>query len=134
VSFHFGLPDAAVIQSLKQAGVFLMASATSLDEARQIEAAGMDAIVAQGIEAGGHRGIFDQDKMRRSAPSPWCACWPAVLPVIAAGGIMDGKGIAAALQLGAQAVQMGTAFLLTRESGANAAYRDLLKSPRPAHA
>ncbi|WP_428281769.1 nitronate monooxygenase, partial [Lactococcus lactis] len=62
VSFHFGLPDAGVIQSLKNAGVFLMATATNLDEARQIEAAGLDAIVAQGIEAGGHRGIFDEHK------------------------------------------------------------------------
>ncbi len=135
VSFHFGLPSAAVIQSLKQAGVFLMASATCLDEARQIEAAGIDAIVAQGIEAGGHRGIFDQDRDEEIGTFALVRLLAqhSRLPVIAAGGIMDGKGIAAALQLGAQAVQMGTAFLLTRESGANAAYRALLKSERARH-
>lgn len=135
VSFHFGLPAPSVIQALKQAGVFLMGSATNLDEARQVEAAGLDAIVAQGIEAGGHRGIFDEqvDEEIGTFALVRLLARHCKLPVIAAGGIMDGQGIAAALQLGAQAVQMGTAFLLTRESNANAAYRDLLKSPRAAH-
>lgn len=135
VSFHFGLPDAAVIRSLKNAGVFLMATATNLDEARQIEAAGLDAIVAQGIEAGGHRGIFDEHKDEEIGTFALVRLLATQcrLPVIAAGGIMDGAGIAAALRLGAQAVQLGTAFLLTRESGANAAYRNLLKSSRAQH-
>ncbi|MRT31235.1 nitronate monooxygenase family protein [Herbaspirillum sp. CAH-3] len=135
VSFHFGLPDAAVLRSLKNAGVFLMATATNLDEARQIEAAGLDAIVAQGIEAGGHRGIFDEHKDEEIGTFALVRLLATQcrLPVIAAGGIMDGAGIAAALRLGAQAVQLGTAFLLTRESGANAAYRNLLKSSRAQH-
>lgn len=135
VSFHFGLPPATLIATLKQAGVFLMASATSLAEARRIEAAGLDAIVAQGIEAGGHRGIFDEQVDEEIATFALVRVLTqhCRLPVIAAGGIMDGRGIAAALQLGAQAVQLGTAFLLTRESAANAAYRALLTSPQAAH-
>lgn len=135
VSFHFGLPPAEVIAALRQAGILLMATATNLDEARQIEAAGLDAIVAQGFEAGGHRGIFDQDKDEQIGTFALLRLLVqhTRLPVIAAGGIMDGQGIAAALQLGAQAVQMGTAFLLTRESNANASYRALLKSPRAQH-
>lgn len=132
MSFHFGLPDASLIQQFRQAGVFLMATATSLEEARMIEAAGVDAIVAQGFESGGHRGVFDD---REDSEIGVFALVRLIashtrLPVIAAGGIMDGQGIAAAMQLGAQAVQMGTAFLLTEESAANAAYRSMLKSAR----
>ncbi|NQE48169.1 NAD(P)H-dependent flavin oxidoreductase [Herbaspirillum rubrisubalbicans] len=135
VSFHFGLPEAALIQALKKAGVFLLATATNLEEARQIEAAGIDAIVAQGFEAGGHRGIFDEhrDEAIGTFALVRLLAQHSRLPIIAAGGIMDGQGIAAALQLGAQAVQLGTAFLLTRESAANAAYRNLLKSSRAQH-
>lgn len=135
VSFHFGLPAASVIQALKQAGVFLIATATSLEEARQIEAAGIDAIVAQGYEGGGHRGVFDGhvDEEIGTFALVRLLARHSKLPVIAAGGIMDGQGIAAALQLGAQAVQLGTAFLLTKESGANAAYRANLTSERAAH-
>ncbi|RAM64699.1 2-nitropropane dioxygenase [Herbaspirillum rubrisubalbicans] len=135
VSFHFGLPDATLIQALKKAGVFLLATATNLEEARQIEAAGIDAIVAQGFEAGGHRGIFDEhrDEAIGTFALVRLLAQHSRLPIIAAGGIMDGQGIAAALQLGAQAVQLGTAFLLTRESAANAAYRNLLKSSRAQH-
>ncbi|ALU90617.1 2-nitropropane dioxygenase [Herbaspirillum rubrisubalbicans M1] len=135
VSFHFGLPEAALIQALKKAGVFLLATATNLEEARQIEAAGIDAIVAQGFEAGGHRGIFDEhrDEAIGTFALVRLLAQHSRLPIIAAGGIMDGQGIAAALQLGAQAVQLGTAFLLTRESAANAAYRHLLKSSRTQH-
>lgn len=130
MSFHFGLPQASVIQQFRQAGVFLMATATSLEEARMIEAAGIDAIVAQGFESGGHRGVFDDldDSETGVFALVRLIASHTRLPVIAAGGIMDGQGIAAAMQLGAQAVQMGTAFLLTRESGANAAYRSMLKS------
>ncbi|KAF1041269.1 MAG: Nitronate monooxygenase [Herbaspirillum frisingense] len=135
VSFHFGLPAPAVIQELKQAGAFLIATATSLEEARLLEAAGIDAIVAQGIEAGGHRGVFDEhvDAEIGTFALVRLIARNSRLPVIAAGGIMDGDGIAAALQLGAQAVQMGTAFLLTKESSANEAYRTMLNSPRAEH-
>ncbi|MGJ7542027.1 NAD(P)H-dependent flavin oxidoreductase [Variovorax sp. LT1R16] len=136
VSFHFGLPPQAWIDALHGEGIVLAACATSLEEAAQIEAAGIDWIVAQGYEAGGHRGVFDPEQ-----GDPQIGTFALVraiarrskLPVIAAGGIMDGQGIAAALQLGASAVQMGTAFLLCPESSANAAYRTALKSaPRTA--
>jgi nitronate monooxygenase len=131
VSFHFGLPSAAWIKALREAGIVMLANATSVSEAAQIEAAGIDMIVAQGYEAGGHRGVFDPRK-----GDPQLGTFALVrsiarasrLPVIAAGGIMDGQAIAAAMRLGAAAVQMGTAFLLCPESGANAAYRSVLKS------
>lgn len=136
VSFHFGLPSTDYIQALKTAGITLLASATTLEEARQIEAAGIDFIVAQGYEAGGHRGVFE--------PEQGDACMGTLslvrllvkncrLPVIAAGGIMDGSGIKAVLKLGACAAQMGTAFVLCPESSANAAYRANLKSGRALH-
>ena len=132
VSFHFGLPSAAKIAALREAGIVLVASATNLDEAAQIHAAGLDGIVAQGAEAGGHRGNFDP-----SAPDEMLGTMALVrlivreipLPVIAAGGIMDGAGIAAALALGAQAAQLGTAFVASPESAADAAYRAALLSP-----
>nr|WP_269142522.1 nitronate monooxygenase [Acetobacter garciniae] len=136
VSFHFGLPAAPVVTALKQAGILLLATATSLDEARMAQAAGMDAIVAQGIEAGGHRGVFDprgpDDALGTLALVRLlvrqCAC-----PVIAAGGIMDGAGIAAALDLGAIAAQLGTAFIPCPESAADAAYRQALAGPGAFH-
>ncbi|MDO7836192.1 nitronate monooxygenase [Sphingobium sp. HBC34] len=132
VSFHFGLPDARRITALKGAGCLLLATATSLDEALAAKAAGIDAIVAQGFEAGGHRGMFDPQ-----APD---ACLGTMvlarllvarcgLPVIAAGGIMDGRGVRAALALGAIAAQLGTAFIACPESSADAAYRSALFSP-----
>ncbi|MFC4278182.1 NAD(P)H-dependent flavin oxidoreductase [Achromobacter aloeverae] len=129
VSFHFGLPAADHIQALRAAGVLLMATATNLDEARRIEAAGIDAIVAQGIEAGGHRGVFDpaapDDKLGTLALVRLLATQTR-LPVVAAGGIMDGAGIAAVLALGAQLAQLGTAFVSCPESAADAAYRQNL--------
>ncbi len=136
VSFHFGLPGADQLRALHEAGIYTLASATSLDEARLIEAAGVDAIVAQGIEAGGHRGMFDPD-----APDERLSASVLVrlltqctrLLVIAAGGIMDGRGIKAALDLGAAAAQLGTAFVLCPESAASAGYRANLKSGRAAH-
>jgi len=137
VSFHFGLPDAKRIDALHAAGCYLMATATSLDEARRIAAAGIDAIVAQGIEAGGHRGIFDPDgpdeQLGTLALTRLLAARQP-LPVIAAGGIMDGAGIAAALALGAQAAQLGTAFVSCPESNADAAYRQALLAQDDAHA
>lgn len=136
VSFHFGLPSADAISALHARGVFLMATATSLEEARAIKAAGIDAIVAQGIEAGGHRGIFDPT-------SPDDALGTFVLtrllvretgrPIIAAGGIMDGAGIAAALNLGAVAAQLGTAFIACPESAADEGYRAALRGPGAYH-
>ena len=136
VSFHFGLPAPAWITALRQAGIVTLATATCLAEARQIEAAGVDAIVAQGIEAGGHRGLFDP-----SAPDERLSTLVLLqrlrrdtrLPLIAAGGLMDGAGIRAALALGAVAAQLGTAFVLCPESAADAAYRAALQSERAEH-
>ncbi|CAG9178789.1 NAD(P)H-dependent flavin oxidoreductase [Cupriavidus pinatubonensis] len=126
VSFHFGLPAQEKIDALHAAGIVLLASATSLEEARRIEAAGIDAIVAQGIEAGGHRGVFDPagyDEGLGTLALVRILVRHTRLPVIAAGGIMDGAGIAAVLALGAQAAQLGTAFVGCKESSADAAYR-----------
>lgn len=136
VSFHFGLPDEARIRALKEAGIILLATATSLAEARAIAAAGIDAIVAQGWEAGGHRGMFDPD-----APDDQLGTFALVRllvgeidpPIIAAGGIMDGAGIAAALDLGASAVQLGTAFIASDESLADQGYRAALAGDAAHH-
>ncbi|TRX74791.1 NAD(P)H-dependent flavin oxidoreductase [Pseudomonas mangiferae] len=130
VSLHFGLPAATCIQALKAAGLQVWACVTTPDEAAQAEAAGVDLLVAQGIEAGGHRGVFDP--ARGDAGYGTLALVRLLarrgrLPVIAAGGIMDGQGIAAALDLGACAAQLGTAFVLCPESSADAAYRDALR-------
>lgn len=129
VSFHFGLPDAAAIERLKQRDIVTLATATSPQEAREIARSGIDIIVAQGYEAGGHRGQFDP-----GAPDPQLSTFALVqairqhttLPVVAAGGVMDGAGIAAMMQLGASGVQLGTAFVLCPESAASAAYRRAL--------
>lgn len=134
VSFHFGLPAQAKINALRAAGIVLLASATSPREARQIEAAGLDAIVAQGIEAGGHRGIFDTagyDEGLGTLALVRLLVQGTRLPVIASGGIMDGQGIAAVLALGAEAAQLGTAFVASPESSADAAYRAALTAPSP---
>lgn len=136
VSFHFGVPTLDVIRGLKRVGATLLATATSLEEARKIEAAGIDAIVAQGIEAGGHRGVFDP-----SAPDDGLGTIALTrllvqnikLPIIAAGGIMDGAGIAAVLDLGASAAQLGTAFIACPESAADEAYRAALTGPGAYH-
>jgi nitronate monooxygenase len=136
VSFHFGLPTPDRIVALKAKGIVLMASATSLEEARASEAAGMDAVVAQGVEAGGHRGVFDpagpDDRLGTMALTRILATGCG-LPVIAAGGIMDGAGVAAALKLGAVAAQLGTAFIACPESSADDAYRKALFSPAAFH-
>jgi nitronate monooxygenase len=136
VSFHFGLPGDAAIRALRDAGIILLGSATSLAEARLVAAAGIDAVVAQGWEAGGHRGMFDPD-----APDDRLGTLvltrllvrEAGLPVIAAGGIMDGAGIAATLKLGAAAAQLGTAFVATDESLADPAYRAALAGDAAHH-
>jgi nitronate monooxygenase len=129
VSFHFGLPHSHQIEALRSAGVYLLAAATNLQEARAIEAAGIDAVVAQGYEAGGHRGVFDpdaEDGRLGTLALTRLLVGTIALPVIAAGGIMDGAGIAAALMLGARAAQLGTAFVGTTESLADAGYRERL--------
>ncbi|GEO00830.1 2-nitropropane dioxygenase [Novosphingobium sediminis] len=129
VSFHFGLPSDAAIAALKAAGIVLLACATNLAEAGAIAAAGIDAVVAQGWEAGGHRGLFDPDAQDERLGTVALVRLIAAafdIPVIAAGGIMDGRGIAAALALGASAAQLGTAFLITDESLADSGYRAAL--------
>lgn len=136
VSFHFGLPGEARIRALKEAGIIMLATATNLDEARACAAAGTDAIVAQSWEAGGHRGAFDPD-----GPDDQLGTLALVrllareieLPIIAAGGIMDGAGIAAALDLGASAAQLGTAFIASDESLADEGYRAALASDASHH-
>ncbi|MCX7289933.1 nitronate monooxygenase [Janthinobacterium sp.] len=135
VSFHFGLPAAQQIAALRQAGIYTMATATNVREALLIEQAGVDAIVAQGVEAGGHRGVFDpqaQDERHSTSVLLRLLAGSTALPLVAAGGIMDGQGIRAALDLGAAAAQLGTAFVLCPESAANAGYRANLKSGRAA--
>ena len=136
VSFHFGVPSRDRIEALRAAGIVLLATATSLEEGRAVAAAGIDAVVAQGYEAGGHRGVFDPD-----APDDRLGTVALTrllvskldVPVIAAGGIMDGAGIAASLALGAVAAQLGTAFVACPESSADAGYRAALLGPAAQH-
>jgi nitronate monooxygenase len=133
VSFHFGLPTEEHIKALQDVGICTFATATNLYEATLIEKAGIDVIVAQGIEAGGHRGIFDPqlaDEGLSTSVLIRLLVKQSRLPVIAAGGIMDGSGIKAARDLGAIAAQLGTAFVLCPESAANPGYRENLKSSR----
>ncbi|HUI62395.1 MAG TPA: nitronate monooxygenase [Steroidobacteraceae bacterium] len=136
VSFHFGLPSPERIRALREAGIILLASATSITEGRLAAQAGVDAVIAQGFEAGGHRGVFDPDA------TDDCLATTALtrvlvrqlsIPVISAGGIMDGAGIASVLQLGAQAAQLGTAFVACPESDADAGYRAALASDAAYH-
>lgn len=136
VSFHFGLPAADRIAALKSVGCMLLSTATSLEEAQAARLAGIDAVVAQGFEAGGHRGMFDPgapDDCLGTMALTRLLVVRSGLPVIAAGGIMDGQGIAAALALGAVAAQLGTAFIACPESGADTAYRQALAGPGAAH-
>ena len=128
VSFHFGLPDPGTIAALKSAGVLLLATATTPAEGHRIQDAGIDMVIAQGVEAGGHRGVFDPASDPRFATLPLARLLvrELTIPVIAAGGIMDGAGIVASLALGATGAQLGTAFVSCPESSANAAYRAAL--------
>jgi nitronate monooxygenase len=136
VSFHFGLPPAERMRALRDAGIVLIASATSVAEGLAAAAAGVQAVVAQGYEAGGHRGVFDpeapDDRLGTMALTRLLVRALDV-PVIAAGGIMDGAGISAALRLGAAAAQLGTAFIACPESLADAGYRALLASDAANH-
>ncbi len=119
-SFTFGIPNEAQISKLKNNDVFLIGTATSVKEAQMLEQAGMDAVVVQGSEAGGHRGTFlgEDSHIGLMSLIPQVVDHTSI-PVIGAGGIMDGRGVIAALCLGAQAAQLGTAFLTTIESGAH---------------
>jgi nitronate monooxygenase len=134
-SFHFGLPAASAVKALKDAGIRVLSSATTPSEAMKLEAMGADAVIAQGWEAGGHRGTFAapfaEGQIGTMALVPQMV--DAVkIPVIAAGGIADGRGIAAALMLGAAGVQIGTAFLTCTESAAHPLHREaLLEAGRP---
>ena len=132
-SFTFGVLPAAAIDAIKARGMFLMGTATNVEEARTLERAGVDAVVAQGSEAGGHRGTFvgetDAGMVGTIALVPQIADAVKV-PVIASGGIMDGRGIAAALALGASGVQMGTAFLTCEEAGIPEAYKQAILGAR----
>jgi len=131
VSFHFGLPGGDALARLRAAGCVLIATATSAAEARRIAAAGLDAVIAQGWEAGGHRGIFapdgPDDRLGTLSLTRALAAGCG-LPVIAAGGIMDGAEIAEAERAGAAAAQLGTAFVGCPESAADDGYRAALHS------
>lgn len=133
VSFHFGVPAVEWVQLLRQAGIVTFGCATTPEEALSIEAAGIDFIVAQGAEAGGHRGIFDPengDRLIGTLALTRLISGASKVPVIAAGGLMDGQAISAVLEAGAVGAQLGTAFILCPESSANASYRAMLKSER----
>ena len=132
-SFAFGNLPAETIRAVKARNMFVVGTATTVDEAIALEKSGVDAVVAQGSEAGGHRGTFGGDFA--SGMVGGISLVPQVVdavrvPVIASGGIMDGRGIVAALALGASAVQMGTAFLVCRESGAPEAYKNAILGAR----
>lgn len=133
VSFTFGIPDAELLRRLRGSGALLVGTATTVEEARRLEEAGCDAVVAQGSEAGAHRGTFAASF--EAAQIGTLALVPQVadavsLPVVASGGIMDGRGIVAAQALGAAAVQMGTAFLVCDEAGTPAAHRERILAAR----
>jgi nitronate monooxygenase len=131
VSFHFGFPDASLLRRVKAAGSLVVGCATTVNEARWLEERGADAVIAQGLEAGGHRGIFLNDNLAEQPGS--FALIPQVadavkIPVIAAGAVSDARGIAAALMLGAAGVQIGSAYLHCPESKISVPHRAALKS------
>lgn len=136
VSFHFGLPAAELLAGVKSMGSKLFCSATTVAEAVWLEAQGIDAIIAQGVEAGGHRGMFLSDDITSQVGT--FALLPQIvqavkLPVIAAGGIADAVGVAAAIGLGAAAAQIGTAYLLCDEATTSAVHRAALQDPTAVH-
>lgn len=136
VSFHFGLPETQLFDAVKATGALILCSATTVAEARWLEQRGVDAIIAQGLEAGGHRGLFLDDDLAGQVGT--FALLPRIvhavdLPVIAAGGIADATGVAAALRLGADAVQLGTSYLLCNEADTSPVHRAALQSPGAEH-
>ncbi|HJV61686.1 MAG TPA: nitronate monooxygenase [Albitalea sp.] len=136
VSFHFGLPSPELLQRVRATGAKVIASATTVDEARWLDERGVDAIIAQGAEAGGHRGLFLGDDLSTQVGT--FALVPQVVravrcPVIAAGGIADARGVAAALALGAAGVQVGTAYLLCPEAKITDIHRAALRGEGARH-
>ena len=136
VSFHFGLPSAELLARVRALGAKILCSATTVEEARWLEARGVDAIIAQGLEAGGHRGIFLSEDLSTQVGT--FALLPQIVrevkvPVIAAGSIADAKGVAAAMALGAAGVQIGTSYLLCPEATTTAVHRSALKSEAASH-
>ncbi|MDP9915991.1 nitronate monooxygenase [Variovorax boronicumulans] len=136
VSFHFGLPSEALLAKVRGWGAKVLVSATTVDEALWLEAKGVDAVIAQGLEAGGHRGHFLSHDLTKQLGT--FALLPQLVhalkvPVIAAGGIADADGVAAAMALGAAGVQVGTAYLLTPEAMTSALHRAALKSEAARH-
>jgi nitronate monooxygenase len=133
VSFHFGLPEGALLQRVKSTGAKVLSSATTVDEAVWLEDHGCDAVIAQGFEAGGHRGLFLTDDAATQVGT--FALVPQVVdavkvPVIASGGIADARGIVAAFALGASAVQIGTAYLFCPEATISPVHRDALRKAK----
>ena len=136
VSFHFGLPSPELVARVKSWGSLILSSATTVTEALWLQANGADAIIAQGLEAGGHRGMFLTDEL--STQLGTFALLPQIvqavqLPVMAVGGIGGASGIAAAKALGAAGVQIGTAYLCSREATTSAVHRSALQSPAAQH-
>lgn len=132
VSFHFGLPAPSLLARVRGWGACILSSATTLAEAEWLQEQGVDAVIAQGVEAGGHRGMFLTDDL--STQIGTLALVPQLVqrlrvPVIAAGGIADARGVAAAMALGASGVQVGTAYLLCPEAATSALHRSALQSP-----
>jgi nitronate monooxygenase len=133
VSFHFGLPEPTLMRRVKSAGCMVISSATTVEEARWLEERGIDAVIAQGLEAGGHRGTFLSDNMASQVGT--FALVPQVVdavkvPVIATGGIGDARGIAAAFVLGAAGVQIGTTYLCCPEAKISVPHRAAIKNAR----
>ena len=129
VSFHYGLPDSALVRRIKEAGAKLLCSATTIAEARRLEQLGVDAVIAQGLEAGGHRGMFLSTDL--GAQIGTFALIPQIVdavevPVVGTGGIADARAIAAAFALGASGVQIGTGYLFCPEAKISAPYRSAL--------
>lgn len=136
VSFHFGLPSAELLERVIRCGAKVLSSATTVDEARWLESQGVDAVIAQGLEAGGHRGMFRSADLTTQVGT--LALVRQVVeavrvPVIAAGGIADARGVAAAMALGAAGVQVGTAYLLCPEATTSTVHRAALKSDAARH-
>lgn len=132
LTFHFGAPPVAIVQRAHDLGIAVGASATSIAEARRVQACGADFVIAQGVEAGGHRGCFDpaldeaDDEGLGALELTRALCRAVSIPIITAGGLMDGNDVRQAMNAGAVAAQMGTAFLCCPESGASAAHKRLV--------